>query len=1813
MFEVRKSSIYNSMNKKLPVGKQTKKQKQKKHRINIHPFSPKIMKKITPTFKKTFLTLGLLLMSLIGFAQSPFTDNTNNGTETFTVPTGVTSVTVQIWGGGGGGGGSTTSGSGGSGGGGGGYTTKTFSVTAGQNITYTIGTGGIAGTSAGVIGGTGVTTTLNHIPSTTVLTGTGGTGGNFNKGTVGSGGSGSGGTTTAGSPGAIGTTIGGNGGNGGNANSTGGSGSTDNIGGTGIIPGGGGGGGEAANGGSGSRAGGTGANGRVVITFSCPSYTVNAGTNQSVCTTTATLAGTAVPSGTTGTWTYVSGTVVSITTPSSPTSGITGLSSGSVTLRWTISNGQCGTTTGADVTITKNAVPTAAITPSPATAATGVCYGGTTPVTSVSWAATTTATSYDVFFGAGSLPGTVTSNVATNSYSTGTLLANTTYHWRVVAKNACGDAVSSSTWTFTTASSPCVVYCTPTASSGVDGTGITNVSFSSVNYASTNTTVYNDYTAQIGSAVQGAALPINVTISVGKTNYNIKVWIDWNNDGDFTDSGEEMLSGNDFKNLIGTFTIPAAAIVGNHRMRVGITQGQGNGAKYEIATPCFTGVKGAFEDYILNITAATCTTAIPTVTTSPSSVTIANNANTSFTATFANTPTSYLWEVSSDGGTNYTPITNGGVYTTATTATLTLTAANYGMNGFKYRVSASNACGTSSLSSVATLTVTAPGYCDVSSSTAPTTYYISNFESTGNLLDTANLSNSYSTNGYGDFTAIKIATQIPGGAANFSINVLPFGTTFDQKQRVSCFVDWNSDGVFADPSERVYSSNGISILETTFGFTVPQTTNPGNYRMRVRTRRPTVADGVAVAPCTLYTTGGETEDYTIAVVQDCSSKILSVTNGSQCGNNTVTLGAVGLGGTTQYKWYSASSGGTLLATTSTGTWTTPSLTATTVYYVTAFNGSCESLVRTRVVATIVPTTTIVFSPTDPTTCGEDNVITINAAGDTTVIDLFNEDFEGTTYGLTGTITGTGGAASPWAVKTNPDDSSTIIWKPTISSGSIGTKFALTSSDYGGANLVTRYTTTNIINTTDFIDLTLTFRHYFSYYPAPTINYANVQVSYDVGNTTWFNVGVTYGSDTGVASKFVDAIIDLTPFVGKTNLKFRFEYTANYADGWAIDDIRLFGTKQLYTTFTWSAATPVAAFTDYACNTPYVAQKVNVIYLKPDLSQLETSTFPITVNATLGNGCPVSQIITVTNNSKVWRGDVVGTTDTTAEWNDPNNWKPYGVPTASNCVIAPENTIISGTNYDAYAKNIVVKNGGSFEVQAGNNITVTDWIKVETGGLFTVKNNASIIQTNNDANIGIVKIERTTKPMNYYDYTYWNSPVTSASNFTLGSLSPGSTYIYSWTPSISNGKGNWQSVLSTASIVPTKGYIVRAPNTFSTSTKVTHTGTFSGTPNNGPISTPISKGTFIGTVGVDAEDDEWNLIGNPYPSGIDATTFLNLPANAAVIEGTIYIWTHNTVPSTAAPDPFYGDYVLNYTENDYAVFNTTGGTATAAASSGGTVPTGFIATGQSFFVKAANGMTNGTTANVTFNNSMRASGKNSDFFRTTDKKAPTKGAKHRIWLNLANSSGAFSQTLVGYLAGATQGLDRNFDGASFGGNDVTFYSIIPQSNLTIQGRSLPFVDSDVVNLGFNAAKAGSYSIRIDHVDGVFNNQNVYLEDKLLNVIFDLKKNPYVFTTAKGTFDSRFVIRYNNTSKALGTEDFDLSSTVNVITKDKVTVQSTNQIIKNITVFDLLGRKIDTYLDVNSSEFTLNHLTKTTSALIVKITLDNEAVVSKKIIF
>ena len=230
---------------------------------------------------------GYSITNLFGQVSQTFTS-----TSTFTVPAGVTTLTVECWGAGGGAGGAaTTANAGGAGGGGGAYSkSTTIAVTPGNTYTVTVGTGGPGGSGAAA-GTAGADSWFN---SSAIILAKGGAGGAANNGTGGAGGTTAasiGTTKFAGGAGANGAsaTGGGGGGGAGTANpggagsgitagaggltggGAGAAGSTANANNTNLATAPGGGGGAPRTGAGGAaRSGSAGANGQVIITYTAP-------------------------------------------------------------------------------------------------------------------------------------------------------------------------------------------------------------------------------------------------------------------------------------------------------------------------------------------------------------------------------------------------------------------------------------------------------------------------------------------------------------------------------------------------------------------------------------------------------------------------------------------------------------------------------------------------------------------------------------------------------------------------------------------------------------------------------------------------------------------------------------------------------------------------------------------------------------------------------------------------------------------------------------------------------------------------------------------------------------------------------------------------------------------------------------------------------------------------------------------------------------------------------------------------------------------------------------------------------------------------------------------------------------------------------------------------------------------------------------------------------------------------------------------------------------------------------------------------------
>jgi hypothetical protein len=120
--------------------------------------------------------------------------------------------------------------------------------------------------------------------------------------------------------------------------------------------------------------------------------------------------------------------------------------------------------------------------------------------------------------------------------------------------------------------------------------------------------------------------------------------------------------------------------------------------------------------------------------------------------------------------------------------------------------------------------------------------------------------------------------------------------------------------------------------------------------------------------------------------------ITSASGNSRCGTGTVSLSATASSGVVN--WYNMASGGTLLGTGN--TYTTPSISSTTSYWVAALGSGCETQTRTEVIATInaIPTIT---SVTNGSNCGA-GTVTISAAASTGTVEWYTASSGGSSLG-----------------------------------------------------------------------------------------------------------------------------------------------------------------------------------------------------------------------------------------------------------------------------------------------------------------------------------------------------------------------------------------------------------------------------------------------------------------------------------------------------------------------------------------------------------------------------------------------------------------------------------------------------------------------------------------------------------------------------------------------------------------------------------------------------------------------------------------------
>ena len=604
-----------------------------------------------------------------------------------------------------------------------------------------------------------------------------------------------------------------------------------------------------------------------------------------------------------------------------------------------------------------------------------------------------------------------------------------------------------------------------------------------------------------------------------------------------------------------------------------------------------------------------------------------------------------------------------------------------------------------------------------------------------------------------------------------------------------------------------------------------------------------------------------------------------------------------------------------------------------------------------------------------------------------------------------------------------------------------------------------------------------------------------------------------------------------------------------------------------------------------------------------VSPSTTTTYISQVTYNLCNGSNLietDETVVTVSGGKQWNGSV------NTNWNNPNNWTPFGVPASNDCIeiLPASNTPVLSGSTNGRGFNLEIADGAVLTQQPESTLTIEDRIIIAQNGVLEIRDDASLIQITDvpvNQNIGSAKVQREATDVNNYDYVYWSTPVDA---FHVGSISPGtpSSVIFEWIPTVPNGTigdhGSWANTSET--MIPGKGYIVRGLQ----GTPIINTAEFEGKLNNGQISVPISRGNYTGLnyngIGnfSTSDDDNWNLLGNPYPSAISLTDFVS--ANPS-IAGTLYFWRHLNGLSSATNSPFYENYTYNYDVNDYIASNSLGSAPPGFS--------GYIASGQGFFALMLDSASTPNTVN--FSNTMRnAAYRNDNFYRNAD---VILNEKHRIWLDLVRDGNTALSILVGFVDGATDDIDRLYDGISINDAEHQFYSIGLNEKLTIQGKGLPFEASETFNLGFITPSSGSFAISINQLDGLFENthQDIYIEDTELNIIHNLKLNPYTFSANAGTFNERFILRF--TAERLSIKNQDLLSNVMIQSINKTIIAKSNLgAIQNFELLDITGRTIYKDLKINQTNYKYHSAHLSEGTYIVKVQLANGSAVSKKII-
>jgi len=388
--------------------------------------------------------------------------------------------------------------------------------------------------------------------------------------------------------------------------------------------------------------------------------------------------------------------------------------------------------------------------------------------------------------------------------------------------------------------------------------------------------------------------------------------------------------------------------------------------------------------------------------------------------------------------------------------------------------------------------------------------------------------------------------------------------------------------------------------------------------------------------------------------------------------------------------------------------------------------------------------------------------------------------------------------------------------------------------------------------------------------------------------------------------------------------------------------------------------------------------------------------------------------------------------------------------------------------------------------------------------------------------------------------------------------------------------------------------------------------FEGKPNNGEI-----------TLTIDAGNDY--LIGNPYPSALDAHQFLvdNRAQNNGdgVFTGPLYYWNHwgNGTHASA-------DY-----QGGYATYSMSGGASAPSSSdnpNSNKSPGRYIPVGQGFFVSSQTGAT------VKFNNGQRVfireDGEESIFIRSNNsvESLDTVDTRMKIRIGFNSVNTLHRQLLFTLDPNTTPDFDWGYDALAYEFQiDDMFWMLNNEKYVILSTNDIN--NKTKLPLGIITKNDGLNNITIDELINVSSDVEIYAHDKELNIVHDLRSSDYEFYLPSGEYLERFEIIFINTESNSddGSDDSsDLDDELNNSEEfNEYNVYFSNAIesiviinpklknIKSLELLNILGQTIYSIKDIpniNYSAFKANNIGAGT--YIIKLESENGMLTKKVLI-